>query len=287
MPCADDHDWPYAPRVRTRPGAPPPLRVWFAGDSTTAAVGVRDEESWWARVGLGLAGARAVELSNLAVPGAEPCRIRLQVLRRAAEAPPPELLVVGVFADDFDAHQLFAVRDQVVLLPGSAPAWLRPFVRSSYLVNLAWWAIEPRRQALRTRGVDPMAEREFRVAMSSIQQWAEAQGVALVFVLIPASGQRACPARPIPASACERFARDHQRMADLLAQLGARVLDLRPWFAAHEVPVLEADHELVRSGRLEMPLHVGLEGQGPMADELLRLWREGQGAGGAAGAVVR
>jgi len=278
--CANTLEWASTPRVRTLPGALPPLRVWFAGDSTTAAVGVRDEESWWLLLSQALGGGRAVEASNLAVPGADTCAILQQLNRRKAQAPPPDLVLVGVFADDLNAHLLLSVQARPVLLPQAAPPWLRPLVMRSYAANYLWLGIEPRRESIRERGLDPRALTEFRAATGQMVEWSAEVGARLYFVLMAPSGLRDCPERPRPDHECLRLAQDLDRMAEVLHQDGRAVLDLRPWFRETAVPLLPNDLALVAEGRLEIPLHVAAEGQAPLASEVLRLIREQPGPAG-------
>lgn len=272
--CPERLDWADNKRQRWRDGPPPLVRTWFVGDSTTAAVGVLDEQSWWLNVGYAVAGQGAAQVTNLAVPGASICGVAQQLLDHAAKNPPPDLLFVGVFADDLEEHQVLSVKSQNVLLPGSAPAWLRPWVTRSYAANLVWFAIEPRRDTVNERALAPQGLVEFRAVVDRITTWAESHQVEVRFVVMAPSGQRQCPDPMPPGSDCQRFAHDLDRMAEALIADGRPVLDLRPWFAATDVAILTLDHELVEMGHLQLPLHVGVEGQQPLAQEVLRLYRE-------------
>jgi hypothetical protein len=205
-------------QVRAR-GQGSTLRVWFAGDSTTAAVGVAPEKSWWARLGIEAAAGRPMEATNYAVPGSDFCVVERQVEHAAKLAPAPDWLFVGVYADDLVGHQLLSVEGRPVLLPSAAPERLRWLVTHVYLANLVWLSVEPRRQLAHQRSIDPQAIGRFREAMTSVAGWAGAVGARLTFVLHPPAGLHECPAGLAPDSTCRWLQEDLGQMAAALARL--------------------------------------------------------------------
>jgi hypothetical protein len=260
------------PRGFDAPGFDPPLRVWFAGDSTTAAVQVPDADSWWAGVAGGLARSRGqrVAATNLAVPGARHCAIPAQIQTQLDAGSRADLLLVGIFADDLLGYEMYSVEGHAVLLPSSAPPAIRAIVTRSYLANLAWLAIEPHRRVTGVRRIEPRALPDFEHSIDRLAALAGEAGARAAFVVMPPSGLRDCARDVPPDHACYWLRDDLDRMARALVAEGHAVVDLRPLFAATALPVLAADEQAVAEGRIPIAYHVATAGQAAIAGEVLR-----------------
>lgn len=256
-------------RIRSRPplGTGEARRVWVAGDSTTHGTGLPQEGTWWFQLGEGLADRVRLGVTDLSVPGAGSCGLRMQVLEGEEAAPLPDLVLVGVFADDLLEHALLSVRGQQVLLPSAAPPALRGVVTRSYLANIVWFALDRRRVSAHARSLSDTADEAFQRMVDDLAAWSADKGVHVTYVLIPPSGLAACPPVSEPQHACSWLVDDQAHMARLLAQAGADVIDLRD-APAGPFDALELDVEAVREGRMQVALHMSAEGNAAIARAL-------------------
>ncbi|MCB9778932.1 MAG: SGNH/GDSL hydrolase family protein [Alphaproteobacteria bacterium] len=259
--------------IRTNRIPNPDVTLWVAGDSVTHGSGVQTRNTWWARLADALDGVGTVGIYDLSVPGAGTCSIRLQVLEGLEQAPRPDLVLVGVFADDLLAHAVLSVRGRQVLLPSAAPRWLQGPVTHSYLVNLVWFTLDRRRVSALARGMSSNGEALFRRTVTDVEEWGRTQQVPIAWVLIAPAGLERCPAVSPPAHGCSWLREDQALMASILAEAGADVIDLRPPAAGPFEP-LPYDLELVEQGRSDVALHMSAAGNAELAAALAPQVRE-------------
>lgn len=222
--------------------------VWVIGDSVIAGHDVPVRQRVTARVGdaLGLAAP------DMGMPGADHCVVAHRALEELATRVPARV-VLGVFADDLDTHELVRLRSGRVASTGEVPA---P-ARASWLVNLAWHGWHMRAVPATTRA--PHAVDVFRGTTSQVDEAFRGAGVTPLWVLM-------APVGPCDRRACAQEADDADAMATQLDALGVEWLDVRGiWGAEHALPTEPS------------PIHPNAEGHRLLAGRLVEALRSDEG----------
>lgn len=232
----------------SRPDAPA-RTLWFAGDSITAAMGVGRERGWprllAARVGAKTGGA--VLLRDLSLPGLGYCAVLRRVHSELAFGS-PDVVVIGLFADDLEDRALLSHQGRLVGLPHTIrQPTVRYWARRSYLANLLWFSTSSRPGGA-VRFIDGPGRAAFQRNLVRGVRAVEAAGAEALLVLIPAVGAERCAPEHTAETThrCSWLPSDLDVMADLLDEVGLPYADLRRVWVAHpsEAIVEERGQEL-------------------------------------------
>ena len=208
----------------------PTRTVWFAGDSMTAGMGVELGEAWPEQLGQRMQaqlGGRVV-LRNLALPGVGYCEV-LRRVHSELQFGQPDVVVVGLFADDLETRALLARDGQLVGLPHTIPSpTLRWLARRSYAANLAWFAVHSRPDGP-VRFIDGPGRRAFQDNLVALTAAIREAGATPLVALIEPVGAANCgqPGAAEAAPRCTWMPDDLALMADLLDEAGVSYLDTR------------------------------------------------------------
>ncbi|MCP4805363.1 MAG: hypothetical protein GY913_00535 [Proteobacteria bacterium] len=193
--------------------------TWVIGDSMIAGHAVPEHQRVPELLGdvLGWPGR------NLGMPGADHCVVARRALEEL-ERGVPRVVVVSVFADDLDTHELVRLRSERVGVAGEVP-WL---AESSWLVNLAWygWRVRTAEPVVRA----PEALEAFLATTQQVDDRFRDAGVEPLWMLLEPVGR-------CEDASCSHFEDDGIELARLLDRTGVSWLDLRKVFTAdHALP---------------------------------------------------
>lgn len=232
-----------------------PLSLWAIGDSVTWGMGVLPEDSFVHQLAAKIAAeeGRQVVFRNLAMPGAGFCQLVRQ-LNTGLQAGAPDVLLMGLFADDLEHRAWLAVDGETIGLPDQIQnRQLRWWARRSYVVNLAWFAVAPRTSGER-RFVDDVGQRAFAGHMRQIAADMDARGGRLVVVLLSPVGLHRCPPDAPMSERCGWMGSDLDLIAQMLDDAGVEYLDLRGfWDDAPDVSLPAERH-------FQLAVHPNAEG---------------------------
>lgn len=244
-------------------GAGAPGRtMWVLGDSVANGQGVRFEETYGALLAARLAAAegRAVQVVNMALPGAGACGV-LARLEQALGQGAPDLVLLGLFTDDLEARAMVAVEGAPVAFPDRVQQPLgRALVSRSYLANLAWFAGLLGRADRQERFVDSETRASLGPRVAGLVRQVEAAGGRAVVSLVAPVGTPRC-AQP-PTGRCAWMAEDGALMARLLADAGVEVADLRGLWPDDPGLLLPQERPA------ELPIHPSAAGHRLLAEAL-------------------
>ena len=210
--------------------------LWFAGDSVTAAMGVGRERGWprllAARVAETTGGA--VSVRDLSLPGVGYCEVLRRVSSELAFGK-PDVVVIGLFADDLEDRALLAHEGQLVGVPHTIehPS-VRYWARRSYVANLLWFSVSSR-PAGAVRFIDGPGRVAFQRNLVRAVRGVEAAGAQALLVLLPPVGVERCAPEHAadPTHRCAWLAEDLDLMATLLDEVSLPFVDLRTVWADH------------------------------------------------------
>lgn len=248
-------------------GDGPARTIWFAGDSMTAAVGVPTGQGWPYRLAESVHEITDgdVVIRDLSLPGVGYC----EVLRRVTsdlQFGSPDVVAIGLFGDDLEARALISYEGHLIGLPHTIDhPTVRFFARRSYAANLAWFAASARPEGA-VRFIDGPGRAAFQRNMARAVSRIESAGAEPLIVLIEPVGMDRCAPELVanPEHRCSWMRDDLDLMADLLDEIGVKVVDLRGMWADHpSQPIAEE-----RGQALEV--HPDAAGHGVLAEGVLR-----------------
>jgi lysophospholipase L1-like esterase len=237
--------------------------LWAVGDSVTWGMGVLAQESYPHRLAEKIAvdSGATVTLENLALPGAGFCQT-LRQLNTALDAAPPDVVLMGLFADDLESRAWLAFEGETIGLPDQIiNLQLRWWARRSYLVNLSWFAIAPRTSGT-TRLIDPPGQESFIRHVRAAADRVDAAGGQLIVALLPPAGLAQCPQDAPIKERCGWMREDLDLIARLLDEAGSDFIDLRQLWADG------ADHTLPAEREMGLAVHPNADGHARVAEAI-------------------
>lgn len=259
------------PAWSTGPGQPG-LILWVIGDSFTDGVGAPQQQGFaWVLARLvAQAHGHPVQLVELGESGAGFCRAVQTAEAALREPAPPDLVVVQLFADDFETHTLMSIGGGVIRSPTTEPdPRVRRLVSRSYLANLLWFGQSLARGIRPARHVDTATQAWFRDHMARLRSSFAEAGIGLVVTLLAPTGLHLCPAEPRPETRCAHFSEDMVLIGNLLDEAGVPFVDLREHWLGKPEMVQGAELEAVHKGELEAAVHPDAAGHESIARALL------------------
>lgn len=248
-------------------GSTEPIRtLWFAGDSMTAGMGVGSGEAWPDRLAQQLQ-ARirgTVVVRNLALPGVGYCEV-LRRVHSELQFGHPDVVLIGLFADDLEARAMLATDGGLVGLPHTiASDTLRWWARRSYAINLAWFASTSRPSGP-VRFIDGPGRRAFQTHMVAVTDRVRAAGAEPLVVLLEPVGAADCSASmpADPTHRCSWMPDDLALMATLLDEVGVETVDTRGLWHAVGAAAIESER-----GR-GLAIHPDADGHAALAQHLV------------------
>lgn len=232
------------------------LDLLVLGDSIARGMGAlpRHGVAWRVAAGLEERGGRPVMLANAALSGSGVCE---QVLagHLALQSHRPDLLLWLPFADDLSYRDSLLVEGRLVLFPEASRV---PGVRSSYLLNAAWYAGRRIQEGRRERPMALMAGSLYRELVTGLLKRASGLDVPVLIVLIAPVGQPDCTPNSPEGSSCAMILEQERLMASELAALGVPFLDLSTFWSEHPGRALAKEREASINGGIAIhPDHEG------------------------------
>jgi len=225
------------------------LRVWFAGDSVTAGVGVHSSESFPALLGGRLAEAtgRPILMRNLGIPGAGFCPVLMQLYEHIRVYGYPDLVVIGFFADDLEDRRMVNAGGRLVAFPARVPnAVLRTLVSHSYLVNLAWYAGISRGDDHGSPFLGEENALRFSQAVPMMVNQLALNDTAVVVAVLAPTGLHFCQPAQNEDSRCSALGPAMDRIAALLGQAEIPFVDLRELWIGKKLMVVPHERNVRR-----------------------------------------
>ena len=248
------------------------LRLWVTGDSVAKGFGVPLDDGVASRLGRRLSahtGAK-VKVRNLAINGAGFCLYMNKLLSRLEEGPPPDALVLLLFADDLEHRAVIALTDGVVAFPDRirSPAG-RALAENIYLANLAWMVSHmANRDKAPPRFIGANGRLIFLKTMKLLVQQVQRQRIPLITALVAPTGLHLCPANPPPASRCRWLGQDMGLIAALLTEAGVPFLDLRTLWQGKDESLILADELHRMRTSPEVAIHPSSAGHALLAEQI-------------------
>ena len=253
------------------------FRMLVAGDSITLGEGVRPDETYAARVGQSISKSKqwSVELVNAGVNAGGYCHV-IRAVHEHLREETFDLIVIGLFADDLEQRAVILEEGKVRADPRLVEGVIGRMATHSYLFNWVWFQLVKAAVLYKTGGGQHPANHVMRpgrqIPARSLDNFSKSvEGLMEhnpVFVLIPPVGGPLCPADPQSGSECDWLYTDMDEMAQRIARVGARFVDLRGlwsdgtdytqpmeqrWWQAHQ----------------RLPVHPNAAGHERIADALL------------------
>lgn len=243
---------------------PADRRLWIAGDSLAYGLGVLENKTLGAELSRAMTRTTggAVDLRNLAVPGAGYCTVAQRVAGAVLRNTPDVVLVV-LSADDLEERLMLSVNGQLVAPPdlanGRMTRWL---VNRSWFANLLWFRVTAWKEAMDSRGkrfVGSDTKSGFRDAMSGLKRRIEARGGVMVAAIVEPPGMPLCSGS-LMQERCGWLRDDMETMSALLDQADVtHVMASGLWTGSLE-HIVERERGVARQGMLAMhPSELGHE----------------------------
>ncbi len=239
--------------------------LWIVGDSVAYGQGVSAEQVYGVQLAERLADSHGVSVvvRNFGMPGAGACGVLSRLEQQLDAGARPDLVLLGLFADDLEDRALVSVQGRPVAFPDRVDdAWTRALVSQSYFANLAWFSGVMGEVEVHHRFIEPAARADFQIRMRTLVDRIEDAGGATVVSLTEPVGILRCVVPPEPGSRCDWMPDDLDLMADLLVAAEVPAVDLRGLWNAD--PRLMIHHERPAA----LPIHPNALGHARMAEAL-------------------
>lgn len=248
------------------------LKLWVAGDSVTMGFGVEAGSDYGNLLGKRLVEATGlpVIVRNLGINGAGFCGVLKRLNENVGVDGAPDIVVIGLFADDLEERALVSAQEKLVAFPDRVENPLgRLLVSQSYMANLGWYAFMAQRsqQTDTKRYIDEKGQALFKDSMSHMAQLLDKNRTAMITALLAPAGLHLCAEDPEENSRCRWLGPDLDLMANLLDELKIPTVNLKDVWK--DKPTMVISEELDRMNRgLELGVHPDERGHAVLADAL-------------------
>jgi lysophospholipase L1-like esterase len=231
-------------------------RLWIAGDSLAYGLGVTEYKTMGAELARAMTRQTggAVDLRNLAVPGAGYCTVAQRVAG-AVSRNEPDLVLVVLSADDLEERLMLSVNGVLVAPPDLASGQLtRWMVGRSWFANLLWFRFTAWREATdggRARFVGRDTQVGFQRAMASLKARIEAKGGVMVAAIVEPPGMPLC-AGALMQERCGWLREDMATMATLLTAAGITHMTADGLWSGSMEHIIDREHRTAQQGMLAM-----------------------------------
>ena len=235
---------------------------WVAGDSLAYGLGVEPHQTLGAELSRSMTTETggAVDMRNLAVPGAGYCTVAQRVAG-ALTSNVPDVVLLVLSADDLEERLMLSVNGQLVAPPDLASGRLtRWLVNRSWFANLLWfrataWLESRSKNEKRFVGQD--TKNGFRNAMETLKGRIESRGGKLVAAVIEPPGMPLCSGS-LMQERCEWLKQDMKIMAGLLNEAGVPNTTVSGIWSGSLEYIVPREHGIASKGMLAM--HPSAEG---------------------------
>ena len=255
----------------------PTLRMLVAGDSITLGEGVRPEETYAARVGQSISKSeqRPVEVVNAGVNAGGYCHV-IRAVHEHLKEETFDLIVIGLFADDLEQRAVTLEDGEVRADPRLVEGFIGNMATRSYLFNWVWFQLLKVAVLQQTGGGHHPAHHVTRpgrqIPARSLANFSKSiEGLMPynpVFVLIPPVGGPLCPTSPQAGSECDWLYTDMEEMAERIAAIDARLVDLRELWSDGADHTQSIERRWWREHQ-RLPVHPNPAGHERIAEALL------------------
>ena len=235
---------------------------WIAGDSLAYGLGVEAYQTMGAELSRSMTAQTggAVDLRNLAVPGAGYCTVAQRVAGALGNNAPDVVLLV-LSADDLEERLMLSVNGQLVAPPDLASGRLtRWLVNRSWFANLLWfrataWIESQSKSEKRFVGQD--TRDGFRHAMATLKERIETRGGTLVAAVVEPPGMPLCSGS-LMQERCDWLKDDMKTMGELLGEAGVTHTTVSGIWSQSLEHIVPREHGIASKGMLAM--HPSAEG---------------------------